>query len=201
MIVGKEFKSMYKFLTKVYEILNKGGNNAILYTNSENELMYQAFCISGKIKITRDQENMLNDDLKKYRFYELSKLPRERFKLKEIELENDEMKEEKQTLLNRFEITYDFVCELKGDEERQISKLTRLCERYINDSYSKMIKNFGACEVSATGQYIMFEKNEYFKDEMMNAEESMCLFCETYRSVDENIQGKLKFEEQERCTR
>ena len=200
MIVGKEFKSMFQFLSKVYDILNKGGDNTILYVNDECELMYQAFCISGKIKILKDNETALQDELEKRMFYELSRLPRDRFKLKPIPRTNetDDMKEALEKLKSRFASQSTFVCELVALEHHLISKITRLCERYISDTYLSTIKKFGACEVSAAGSYIILAKNEFFKDEMLNAEEYMCLYCETYKSIDENVQGKLRFEEEQR---
>lgn len=201
MIVGKEFKSMFQFLSKVYDILNKGGDETILYVNEECELMYQAFCISGKIKIMKDNETALQDELEKRMFYELSRLPRDRFKLKPIMRKNetDDMKEALEKLESRFaNKSFSFVCELAAIEHHLISRVTRLCERYISDSYLGMIKKFGACEVSTAGSYIILAKNEFFKDEMLNAEEYMCLYCETYKSIDETVQGKLRFEEEQK---
>lgn len=203
MIVGKEFKSMYIFLKKVYGILNKGGDDAILYANANGELMYKSFCVSGKIKIVREEQNLLKDELKQNCFYELSKLPRDRFKLKEIEDKKvtDDMRETLQTLIKKIRLSSDFVCEVSEDDDHLISKITRLCERYVSDTYIGMIKSFGTCEVSAKGPYITLEKNEYFKDERADAEETMCLYCETYKDIDENVQGKMKFEEQERYSK
>lgn len=200
MIVGKEFKSMFQFLSKVYDILNKGGDNTILYVNDECELMYQAFCVSGKIRITKDNETMLQDELEKRMFYELSRLPRDRFKLKPVSRqdETDDMKEALEKLKSRFASPSTFVCELAAIEHHLMSRVTRLCERYISDSYLGAIKKFGACEVSTAGSYITLAKNEFFKDEMLNAEEYMCLYCETYKSVDETVQGKLRFEEEQK---
>lgn len=197
MIVGKEFKSMFTFLTKVYGILNKGGDNTIIYMNDNTELMYQAFCISGKIKITKDNVSVLNEDIMKNKFYELSRLPRDRFKLKPIEQTavTDEMRESLESLIKRFS-GGTFVCEINDDEHRLISKITRLTERYINDSYLPMMNKFGDCEVWKKGSYITLMKNEFNEKEYMNIEEEMCFYCETYQSVDENIQGKMKFDEE-----
>lgn len=197
MIISKEFKSMFTFLTKVYGILNKGGDNTIIYMNENAELMYQAFCISGKIKITKDNVSVLNEDIVKNKFYELSRLPRDRFELKAVDRSavTDEMKEALESLTKRFS-GGTFVCEISDDEHRLISKITRLTERYINDSYLSMMNKFSACEVWQHGSYITLMKNEFIEKEYVNIEEEMCFYCETYQSVDENIQGKMKFDEE-----
>lgn len=197
MIVSKEFKSMFTFLTKMYGILNKGGDNTIIYMNENTELMYQAFCISGKIKFTKDNVSVLNEDIVKNRFYELSRLPRDRFNLKPVEQTavTDEMKESLESLVKRFS-GGKFVCEVGDDEHRLISKITRLTERYINDSYLPMMNKFESCEVWLHGSYITLMKHEFVEKEYVNIEEEMCFYCETYQSVDENIQGKMKFDEE-----
>ena len=105
------------------------------------------------------------------------------------------MKESLDSLIKRFS-GGTFVCEISDDEHRLISKITRLTERYVNDSYLPMMNKFGDCEAWKKGSYITLMKNEFNEKEYVNIEEEMCFYCETYQSVDENIQGKMKFDEE-----
>lgn len=199
MIVGKGSKTMYTLLKKVYGIIDKGYDNTIIYVSEDYELMYQASFVSGKMKITKNKVTILEGAVEKNRFYELSKLPRNRFDLKPIGLEKvtENMEMALSILKNTFTGGY-FVCELSACEHQLISKVTRLTERYINDSYMSMMRKFGECEVWHKGSCIILKKNELVEKEALNVEEEMCFYCETYKSVDENIQGKMQFDEYER---
>ncbi len=197
-VVGKEFKGLYAFLSKTYGIMNKGSSNAFIYFSKNNELMFQDFDVAGQIRMKKSGTDVLQESLKNNSFYELQKLPRDRFRLKEIEEKDvtEDMIKEKDKLIERFH--GEFVCEIESDEFRIMSKITRVAERYVRDSAISIIKKFGACDVYQNGMHLIFQKHEFIKDTPFETDEKMCIAAETYRQVDEYVQGKMKFEEEQR---
>ncbi len=197
MIIGKDFKSLYQFLKKVYDIFNKGNDNTILYCDEQCILRYAAVNLSGSIELKSKDVNVLIGTLESECFYELVKMPRDRFKLKPIIKKDitDEMVQQLNQLDNIFN-NLEFVCDIYSEDGRVLSKLTRLSNRYISDSYIKLIHQFGRCGVFAHGLYIVLKKEEWFEKEEITTTEDIAFFCETFKSVDENIQAKMNYDKQ-----
>lgn len=199
MIIEKETKSIYALLKKVYEILNKGGEHTALYVNEELEIIYQANGISGKIKATRDGYTVFQGSLEKERFYELSKLPRDMFKLKVIEYADvtQPMKETLESLQSRFSEN-EFINSMGDEEHCLLSRITRTTKMYISDSFLPFIKKFGGCSVWKKGAYVILSRSFFPQGEYMQIDEIICFSCETYGDADKRTQEKIMHEEEQK---
>lgn len=184
MIIQPEMsKELFHFLKKVYNFLNKEkSKNQLIYLNEQQELCYIVGNIAGSIKITKQQTSVF-EKLEKEKFYELSMLPGSKFKLKIIkENINEELISHKDIMLRALN-QGEYKCCISYGNFATVSSISRYIDRYINDSYVKIITNFGECDVYENNLGIILERNTVEK-EMLDVTETIFFYCKTYEEVD-----------------
>lgn len=196
MIITKDFKTMYAFLKMVFEQMNKGSDQTFIYADADKTIEWGANGIGGIFETDDSSGNSANfdDDFQPLSFYDLSKLPQDRFRLKKLETPPTYMSEQLENFRKYTEIPQTYKCDLSEDEYRIASTLTRITKMYIPDRYIKIISKFGECNVNTAGQVLIVSKNTYDEKMDINVGNYIYFRCEDFASHDENIQGKMQFD-------
>lgn len=198
MIITKETKTLYNFLNKVFTYINNDSKESIVYVDESRRICYLTSTVAGSAIFTKQGEEQM-EELSKDMFYEIAKMPRNRIKLKEISAQDisEDMSKSLPQLKHIIDSKKSLACELDSYEYRIASKITRLAKRYISDSYVSIISKHLPCEVYVGGMYMSIERCEYDKDTNIQLDEQVCFLCEDFKTVDENVQGKLQFDFEE----
>ncbi|MEG0528255.1 MAG: hypothetical protein RR531_12145 [Longicatena sp.] len=176
--------------------MNKGSDRAFMHTDVNNTIEWGANGIGGIFETSDSDGNSakFDDDFKPLSFYDLSKLPQDRFRLKRLETPPVYMDEMLETFRKYSEVSQTYKCDLSADEYKIASTLTRITRMYIPDRYIKIIGKFGECNVNTAGQTLVVSKNTYDEKMNVNVDNQIYFRCEDFASHDENIQGKMQFD-------